>query len=75
MNVSIKAKPINVLLNSVSDSSGFLDTAILKPANNTPVPKAPNLFAAAKFWIEWLTETDNELGLRPPNQGSEKETE
>lgn len=39
--VSIKAKPIKVLLNKPSDSSGFLDTAILKPENKIPVPKAP----------------------------------
>ncbi|KAL4462268.1 hypothetical protein ABPG72_001061 [Tetrahymena utriculariae] len=41
IKVSIKAKPIKVLLNKLSVSSGFLDKATLKPANKTPVPKAP----------------------------------
>ena len=41
-NVSIKAKPINVVLNIESFSSGFRDTAKLKQANKIPVAKAEN---------------------------------
>lgn len=42
INVSIRAKATNVLPYNLSPSSGFLELAMLKNPNNTPLPNAPN---------------------------------